>query len=85
MEVVITSKQEITAKNGKEYLSLKGISRSGETVDIFLDVNQAHAMEVRSLEPMSKEDLESLFANAAEIWDVSFNQRGRVEGMKKQS
>lgn len=85
MRVIITNKQEITAKNGKEYISLKGVSQSGETVDLFLDVNQAHQMEVRNVVPMSQDDLESLFANAAEVWEVSFNQRGRVDSMKKES
>jgi len=85
MRVIITNKQEITAKNGKEYISLKGVSQSGETVDLFLDVNQAHQMEVLNVVPMSQDDLDSLFANAAEVWEVSFNQRGRVDSMKKES
>jgi len=78
MEVVITSRQEIKSKNGAQYFLYKGISKSGDTVEAFLNDTQEIEIGIPQSARASKEQVEELFKTLPVV-DIQFNQRGRLD------
>jgi len=81
MEVVITSRTEITSKNGQKYFLYKGISKGGDTIEVFLNGDQEIEIGVPASARATAQQLEKLFTELPVI-DVQFNQRGRLETIK---
>jgi hypothetical protein len=81
MEVIITSRQAIKGKDGREWVKFGGISHSGETFDAFASKEVAESWEIPTTAIASPEQVKELFATLP-VAEVSYNQRGRVESIK---
>jgi len=77
MKVALTSRDEIKAKSGEEYVIYRGVTEKGKVVEAF--VKRAED----SLSPNIKPDLDlvkGLFDILPNV-DVEFNELGRVESV----
>jgi len=81
MQVILTSRQDITAKNGQKYVKYGGIYENGDEASIFLSAEQASEFNIASGDMLSKEQLKQLFADMP-VCEVEFNQRGRIQTLK---
>lgn len=77
MQAIITSRQEITGKNGKKYFVYQGIGKSGKTVECFLGEDQEIEFGVPENARATHEQLTALFKELPVI-EVDFDQRGRL-------
>jgi len=77
MKTIFTNKNEITAKNGSEYVIFNGFAENGEPVQAFLSKAQAAEFGTDKIEIVDQKTLKEMFENLPTA-DVDFNQRGRV-------
>jgi len=81
MQIVITHRQNITAKNtGDKFLILRGISRSGDTVELFMNQEMQEKFPVSASAMVAPDALASFFDSVPTV-EVEFNQKGRVESL----
>jgi len=81
MKVIVTYKQDITAKAGQKYVIYRGISESGDMVEAFLTASQAEEFAIPDSVIASKAQVAELFRDMPAV-DVEFNQRGRIDSIK---
>lgn len=81
MKVVLTSKQEITAKSGQKYFIYRGVASTGSTVELFLNEEQNSRFAIPDSSIASRSEFSELFSSLPQI-EVEYNQRGRVENVE---
>jgi len=78
MKVLLTAKEDITAKDGREFVKLSFVTASnGVTGDVFITKDKYEALNLGVKNFVSAEDLAELVANLPSV-DIEFDQRGRM-------
>jgi len=80
MRVVITKKDRITSKKGENFTIFKGISESGDTVELFFQDTNTEDITVCDGVLADPASVQQLFKSEQPV-DVQFNQRGRVDSV----
>jgi len=81
MKIILTSKQNIKAKTGQQYVKLSFLNiKTGESGDVFLTADQFASYNIPDASILSKENVDDV-SWPIEPVDVEFNQRGRVESL----
>jgi len=81
MEIVITSKQDITSKKGDKFVVYKGILQDGATVEAFLTAQQAEQFAIPEGAIATREQMKKVFQELP-VCEIEFNQRGQVQTLK---
>jgi len=77
MKVLITKRTPIKAKNGTEYALYKGISKSGDTVDVFLTLEQEKLYGISDANVVDVTDM----LEGQELIEIDFNNKGRIDSI----
>jgi len=82
MEMLLTSRTHIKSKKGWEGYVLHGLKDTGESVQVLVGLDEAKTFKVESL-PMLEESVIADFVNENKRINITYNERGRVEGIEE--
>lgn len=80
MKVAVTGVKQVTSKkNNETYTIVSGVSKSGTTVEAFLNAEQVRGATIVA---PTNQVLEELF-QVLPVLEVEFNEKGRVESISE--